>query len=168
MELPERFLHHARVAGQSFALVVSSAAAMSFRDDLAFFQALAVELRRARTGDGPAGGTDVEMETAIRQVVSDAVTSSGVIDIYSASGIGRPDLSIVDEDFARRLSTNPHVNVQVELLRRLLASEVRSIAKENVVAERKFSEMLERAMRAYTNRSLTAAEVIAELVEMAK
>ena len=110
----------------------------------------------------------VELETAIRQVVSDAVTSAGVIDIYAASGIGRPDLSIIDEEFAKRLSTNPHPNLQIELLRRLLSGEVRSMSKRNVVAERKFSEILERAMRSHNNRSLTAAEVIAELVELAK
>ena len=108
------------------------------------------------------------METAIRQVVSDAVTAAGVIDIYAASGIERPDLSIIDDEFAMRLTTNPHPNVQIELLRRLLASEVRSMSRRNVVAERKFSEMLERAMKSYNNRSLTAAEVIAELVELAK
>jgi type I restriction enzyme R subunit len=80
----------------------------------------------------------------------------------------RPDLSIIDDEFAKRLTTNPHPNVQIELLRRLLASEVKSMSRRNVVAERKFSEMLERAMRSYNNRSLTAAEVIAELVELAK
>jgi type I restriction enzyme R subunit len=168
MELPERFLHHVRVATQSFTLAVSSPEVTQYRDDLAFFQALAVELRRARADDRGGSDDSVELETAIRQVVSDAVTAAGVIDIYEASGIGRPDLSIIDDEFAKRLSTNPHPNVQIEMLRRLLASEMRSIAKRNVVADRKFSEMLERAMRAYNNRSLTAAEVIAELVALAK
>jgi len=168
MDLPDRFLQHVRVASQSFALVVSSPEAMEYRNDLAFFQAVAVELRRARAEDRPGTHDDVELETAIRQVVSDAVTAAGVIDIYAASGIGRPDLSIIDDEFAMRLTTNPHPNVQIELLRRLLASEVRSMSRRNVVAERKFSEMLERAMKSYNNRSLTAAEVIAELVELAK
>jgi type I restriction enzyme R subunit len=168
MELPDRFLHHVRAATQAFTLVVSSPEAMTYRDDLAFFQAVAVEMRRRRAEDRVGVSDDVELETALRQVVSDAVTSAGVIDIYEASGIGRPDLSIIDEEFAKRLSTNPHPNLQIELLRRLLVSEVKSMAKRNVVAERKFSEMLERAMRAYNNRSLTAAEVIAELVELAK
>jgi type I restriction enzyme R subunit len=168
MELPERFLEHVRGATQSFTLAVSSPDAASYRDDLAFFQAVAVELRRARAEDRAVSDDDVELETALRQVVSDAVTSAGVIDIYAASGIGRPDLSIIDEEFAKRLSTNPHPNVQIELLRRLLSGEIRSLSKRNVVAERKFSEMLERAIRSYNNRSLTAAEVIAELVELAK
>jgi type I restriction enzyme R subunit len=165
MDLPDRFRHHVRVATQSFALAVSLSEAMAYRDDLAFFQAVAVGLR----ADDRAGvSDDVELETALRQVVSDAITSAGVIDIYEATGIARPDLSIIDEEFAKRLSTNPHPNLQIELLRRLLASEVKAMARHNVVAERRFSEMLERAMKAYNNRSLTAAEVIAELVELAK
>src|SRR3954451_7957169 len=168
MDLPDRFLHHARVAAQAFALAVSAPEALHFRDDLAFFQAVAVELRRARADSTPGVADDVEMETAIRQVVSDAVTTGGVIDIYAAAGIDKPDISIIDDDFARRLSTKPHPNLQIELLKRLLNSELKTIAKRNLITERKFSEMLERAMRSYTNRSLDAAEVIAELVELAK
>ena len=129
---------------------------------------MALELRRTRTS-GPGGGDDdVELETAVRQVVSDAVTATGVVDIYAAAGIERPDISIIDDSFIRRLSTNPHPNVQIELLKRLLNSELKTVAKRNLIAERKFSEMLERAMRSYTNRSLDAAEIIVELVELAK
>jgi type I restriction enzyme, R subunit len=168
MYLPDRFLHHTRIAGQAFTLAVSSPAALRFRDDLAFFQAAAVELRRTRADAIPGVGDDVELETAIRQVVSDAVTAGGVIDIYAAAGIAKPDISILDDDFARRLSTNPHPNVQIELLKRLLNSELKTAAKHNLIAERKFSEMLERAMRSYTTRSLDTAQVIAELVELAK
>jgi type I restriction enzyme R subunit len=168
MDLPDRFLHHARIASQAFSLAVSSPEALRFRDDLAFFQAVAVELRRARPSGTPGVSDDVEMETAIRQVVSDAVAAGGVIDIYAAAGIDKPDISIIDDDFARRLSTNPHPNVQIELLKRLLANELKQVGKRNLITQRKFSEMLERAMRSYTNRTLDAAEVITELVELAK
>jgi type I restriction enzyme R subunit len=168
LDLPDRFLHHARVASQAFSLAVSSPEALRFRDDLAFFQAVTVELRRARADSAPGVAGDVEMQTAIRQVVSDAVAAGGVIDIYAAAGIEKPDISIIDEEFARQLTTNPHPNVQIELLKRLLTAELRTVAKRNLIAERKFSEMLERAVRSYTNRSLDAAEVITELVELAK
>jgi type I restriction enzyme, R subunit len=168
LDLPDRFLHHARVASQAFSLAVSSPEALRFRDDLAFFQAVAVELRRTRADSTPGVGDDVEMETAIRQVVSDAVAAGGVIDIYAAAGIEKPDISIIDEDFARRLTANPHPNLQIELLKRLLTAELKTVAKRNLIAERRFSEMLERAMRSYTNRSLDAAEIMAELVELAK
>ena len=168
MDLPDRFLHHTRIASQAFTLAVSSPEALRFRDDLAFFQAVGLELRRARASDTNGAGDDVELETAVRQVVSDAVTAGGVIDIYAAAGLERPDISIIDDDFARRAATNPHPNVQIEMLKRLLTNELKTVAKRNVIAERKFSEMLERAMRSYTNRSLDAAEVITELVELAK
>ena len=168
MDLPDRFLHHARIASQAFTLAVSSPQALRFRDDLAFFQAVAVETRRARADTTPGLGDDVELEMAIRQVISDAVTTGAVIDIYAAAGIDRPDIGIIDDDFARRLSTHPHPNVQIELLKRLINAELKTVGRRNLIVERKFSEMLERAMRSYTNRSLTAAEVIAELVELAK
>jgi type I restriction enzyme R subunit len=165
-DLADRFLHHTRVAAQAYSLVPTEPAAQSYRDDLAFFQAVAVELRRARATDRVFD--DVEAETAIRQVISDAVTAPGVIDIYAAAGIDKPDISIIDDDFANRLATKPNKNLQIELLKRLLNSELRTIAKSNIVAERKFSEMLEKAMRSYTNRSLDAAEIIRALVDLAK
>jgi type I restriction enzyme R subunit len=135
MDLPDRFLQHVRVATQSFTLVVSSPEAMAYPDDLAFFQAVAINLRRLRADDRAGVSNDVELETALRQVVSDAVTSARVIDIYESSGIARPDLSIIDEKLAKRLSTSPHPNLQIELLRRLLATEVKAMARHNVVAE---------------------------------
>ena len=169
LDLPDRFVQQERRARQSYTIAAALPEAADFRDDLAFFQAIGVELRRARAaGTGDGDGADLELETALRQVVSDAVSASGVIDIYAASGLERPDLSLIDEDFARRAAADPRPNLQIELLRRLLNNEVRALAKSNVVAERKFSEMLERAMRAYNNRSITAAEVITEMVEMAQ
>jgi type I restriction enzyme R subunit len=95
-------------------------------------------------------------------------STGGVIDIYAAAGIDKPDISITGDDFARRLSTNPHRNLQIELLRRLLTSELKTVAKRNLLVERKFSDMLEGAMRSYANRSLDAAELIAELLDLAK
>jgi type I restriction enzyme R subunit len=169
MDLPDRFVHQERRARQSFVLCAALPEAAPYRDDLAFFSAVGVELRRARadSSSGENGG-DLELETALRQIVSDAVSASGVVDIYATSGLERPDLSLIDDEFARRASKDPRPNLQIEMLRRILNSEVRSLTRTNIVAERKFSELLERAMKAYTNRSLTAAEVIAEMVEMAQ
>ena len=169
LDLPDRFAHQERRARQAFAICGTLPEAATFKDDLAFFEALGVEVRKARRGASGGGpSTDVEMETALRQVVSDAVAATGVVDIYAEAGLERPDLSLIDEEFARRAAHDPRPNLQIELLRRVLASEVRSLSRTNVVAERRFSEMLERAMNAYTNRALTAAEVIVELVEMAQ
>ena len=168
MDLPQRFAHHERQARQAFTICSGLSKAGVYRDDLAFFQALGIEVRRAQMDDGGGEGSDLEMETALRQLVAESVSAGGVIDIYAASGLERPDIGLIDDEFARRASNDPRPNLQIEMLRRMLNSEVKSLANSNVVAERKFSEMLERSMRAYNNRSLTAAEVIAEMVEMAK
>lgn len=169
LDLPDRFAHYERRARQAFAVCGTLPDAAAFRDDLAFFQAVGVEVRKARRDTSSDGGdSDVEIETALRQVVSEAVSTTGVVDIYAEAGLERPDLSIIDEEFARRAARDPRPNLQIELLRRLLSGEVRSLSRTNVVAERRFSEMLDRAMNAYTNRSLTAAEVIVELVDMAR
>jgi type I restriction enzyme R subunit len=168
LDLPDRFAHHERRARQAFTLCATLPEAAAFRDDLAFFQAVGVEVRKTRADGVSRGDSDVEIETALRQVISEAVAATGVVDIYSEAGMERPDLSLIDEDFARRAATDPRPNLQIELLRRLLNNEVRNLSMTNVVAERRFSEMLQRAMRAYTNRSLTAAEVIVELVQMAQ
>jgi type I restriction enzyme R subunit len=114
-ELPERFLREERRARQAFALAVASPEAARFRDDLAFFQAMAVELRRASSDDAVGASSDVEVETALRQMVSEAVVASGVVDIYAA-GIPRPDISVIDEEFAKKAAKSPHPNLQVELL----------------------------------------------------
>jgi type I restriction enzyme R subunit len=169
VDFPDRFIFQERRARQSFTIASALPEAAAFRDDLAFFEAVGVELRRARAGEGDDGEVgDAGLETALRQLVSAAVSGAGVVDIYAESGLERPDISLIDEECGRRAASDPRPNVQIELLRRLLNSEVKNLAKTNVVAERKFSEMLERAMKAYNNRSLTAAEVIAEMVDMAQ
>ncbi|WP_298802481.1 type I restriction endonuclease subunit R [uncultured Pseudokineococcus sp.] len=166
-DLVDRFRHHTRLAAQAFSLVPTEPAAEAYRDDLAFFQAVAAQLPKGGRGGG-GSADDAETETALRQVVSDAVSASGVVDIYAEAGLEKPDISIIDDDLADRLSTQPYKNLQVELLRRLLESELRTVGKINVVAERTFSEMLEQAMRSYTNRSLDAADIIRALVDLAK
>jgi type I restriction enzyme R subunit len=108
LDLAERFVHHERRARQSFAICAALPEASAYRDDLAFFEAVGVEVRRSRLDDsGGRGGSDLELETALRQVVSDAVSASGVVDIYAASGLERPDLSLIDDDFARRAGLTP-------------------------------------------------------------
>ena len=155
------------MAGQAFSLVPTEPLAQAHREELAFFQAVAVELRRSRSGER-GEPDDEDTETAIRQVVSDAISATGVIDIYAVAGLERPDISIIDEGFANRLSTRPRPDLQIELLRRLLTSELKSVANVNAVTGRRFSDLLQRAMRAYTNRSLDAAEIIRALVELAQ
>ncbi|MHB1640056.1 MAG: type I restriction endonuclease subunit R [Candidatus Dormibacteria bacterium] len=168
LDLPDLFIKHARMANQAFTLAVSLADSKRYRDDLAFFQAVATDLRRQRATERGEISDDGEFETALRQMVSKAVVGTGIVDIYAEIGLAKPDISLIDEEFAARAQRSPQPNVQIEMLRRLLKEEVKAVAKRNVVMEHKFSELLDRATKAYTNRSLTAAQVIAQLVEMAQ
>ncbi len=169
LDLPDRFAHQERRARQAFAICATLPEAAAYGEVLAFFQAVGVEVRKARRDASSDGASsDVEVETALCQIVSEAISTAGVVDIYAEAGLERPDLSLIDEDFAQRAARDPRPNLQIELLRRVLASEVRTLSRTNIVAQRRFSEMLERAMNAYTNRALSAAEVIVELVEMAQ
>jgi len=101
-------------------------------------------------------------------LVSQAVAADSVIDIYAATGMERPDISILSDEFLEEVSQLPQKNLKMELLRKLINDEIRSVSRTNVIQERKFSEMLESAINRYQNRALTTAEIIAELVAMAK
>ena len=103
------------------------------------------------------------MDTAIAQLVSDAVSADGVIDIYAELGVDKPDISILSDAFLDRLANDDRPNLQMQMLRRLLNDEIRTKRRTNVVEARKFSELLETAILKYTNRTLTTAEIIAEL-----
>ncbi len=168
VDTPDLFLKHARLASQAFTLVVSRPESKIYRDDLSFFQAVATELRRERASERGESADDAEFDTALRQVVSEAVSSTGIIDIYAEAGLNHPDISLIDDEFAAKAIKSPQPNVQIALLKKLLQAEVRKAGETNVVRQRKFSELLDRAMNAYNNRSLNAAEVIAELVAMAE
>ena len=108
------------------------------------------------------------MDAAIAQLVSQAVSADGVIDVYAAAGMERPDLSILSDEFLDGLDRSARPNLQMALLRRLLDDRIRSLRRENIVESRRFSELLAEAIRRYQNRALTTAEIIAELVRLAK
>jgi len=108
------------------------------------------------------------MEQAIRQLVSRAVAPGKVIDIFAAAGIKKPDISILSDQFLAEVQGLPQKNLAVELLRRLLADELKTRSKRNLVQSRSFAEMLEKAVRAYQNRALETAKIIEELIKLAK
>jgi type I restriction enzyme R subunit len=168
VDTADLWLKHARMASQAFTLVVANPESRRYRDDLAYFQAVATELRRERATEQGESADDAEFDTALRQVVSEAVSSTGIIDIYAEVGLNHPDISLIDDDFAAKAIKSPQPNVQIAMLKKLLQTEVKKAGETNVVRQRKFSELLDRAMKAYNNRSLTAAQVISELVGMAE
>ncbi len=161
----ERFLGAVQELSQAFALAVPHEEALRIRDDLAFFQAVrAVLAKRAPTEAKP----EEELDLAVRQIVSRAVASQGLVDIFAAAGLKKPDISILSDEFLAEVRGMPHRNLAVELLRKLLNGEIQACRRKNVVQARSFAEMLEEAIRRYQNRAIEAAQVIEELIALAK
>lgn len=162
----KRFLQAVSELSKAFSLAVPHDEAIRIRDEVAFFQLVrGAILKMEPHGGGP---TDEDYDLAIRQIVSSAVTSDAVIDIYSAAGIKSPDISIFSEEFLAEVKNMEHKNVALELLKKLLNDELRMMTKQNLVKSRSFAQMLEETIRKYQNRTIEAAQVIAELLELAK
>jgi type I restriction enzyme R subunit len=109
-----------------------------------------------------------EVEQAIRQIISRAVASDEVIDIFKSAGLKKPDISILSDEFLADIQNMPQRNVAIELLRKLLNDEIKLRSRKNLVQSRSFAEMLESTIRSYQNRAIEVAEVVAELIELAR
>ena len=162
----KRYLTEVTALSKAFALAVPHEAALKIRDEVGFFQEVRAGIAKA-TVEGE-GKSPEEMDTAIRQLVSRAVASEKVIDIFAAAGLKKPDISILSDDFLQEVRQLPHRNLAVELLRKLLNDEIKTNSRKNVVQARSFAEMLEKAIRKYQNRAIEAAQVIEELIKLAK
>jgi type I restriction enzyme R subunit len=160
-----RLLRAVTELSQAFALAVPHAEALRIRDDVGFFQAVRAVLAKSAPGERK---TDEELDLAIRQIISRAVVSDEVIDIFAAAGLKRPDISILSDEFLADIRGLPYRNLAVELLQRLLRGEIRSRANRNVVQGRSFAHLLEQAVRKYQNRAIETAQVIEELIQLAK
>ncbi|MBI5902088.1 MAG: DUF3387 domain-containing protein, partial [Deltaproteobacteria bacterium] len=119
------------------------------------------------TVEGP-GKTPDELDTAIRQLVSRAVASDQVVDIFAAVGLKKPDVSILSDEFLQEVGNLPQRNLAVELLRKLINDEIKARSRKNIVQARSFTEMLEEAIRKYQNRAIETAQVIEELIRLAR
>ena len=166
--LKHRFLAQTRDLIALYVMCVPDPAAMSIRDDVAFFEAVRSQIAKIEGADREGVDPNAALDTAIRQIVSEAMTGVGVIDIYEEAGLAKPDLSLIDDDFIGRFKTTKTPNLQLEVLKRILANEITRISKRNIVAGRAFSEMLTQSLLRYQNRTIDAAQVVAELVELAK
>ncbi|WDT72990.1 MAG: type I restriction endonuclease subunit R [Candidatus Manganitrophus sp.] len=160
-----RLLQAVRNLSQAFALAVPHEEALRIRDDVAFFQAVRASLSKRAPGEAK---TEEELDLAVRQIVSRAVAPEGVMDIFAAAGLPKPDISILSDEFLAEVKGMPHQNLAVELLRKLLSGEIRMRRRKNVVQARSFSEMLEESLRRYQNRAIEAAQVIEEMIGLAK
>ncbi len=150
---------------QAFALAVPHDEAIRVRDDVGFFQAVRAVLAKRATGVSKA---QEDLDHAVRQIVSRAVSPGGVVDIFEAAGLQKPDISILSDEFLAEVRDMPQRNLAVELLRKLLDGEIKTRRRKNVVQARSFAEMLEQAVRRYQNRAIEAAQVIEQLIELAR
>ena len=161
----DRCVQAVRELSQAFALAVPHEDALRIRDDVGFFQAVQAVLAKS----APSGARPKEdMDHAVRQIISQAVASEGVTDIFAAAGLKKPDLSVLSDEFLAEVKRMEQPNLAVELLQKLLKGELTTRRRKNVVQARSFAEMLEETLRRYQNRAIEAAQVIEELIGLAK
>lgn len=161
----ERFLAYVTQLSQAFALSVPHQEALKIRDDVGFFQAIRARIAKYETGTGK---TDEQLDSAIKQIISKAIVSDKVIDIFEAAGLKKPDISILSDEFLAEVKGMPHKNLAFELLKKLLNDEIKARSKRNLIQGRSFAEMLEKAIKKYQNKAIEAAQIIDELIELAK
>ena len=168
-DLTARYNDQVLALAKAYALAGATEEAAEIRDDIRLFTDVRAAILKILNPDSGRGGSGaVEIDTAIGQLVNEAVAADQVIDIYQLAGVETPDLSILSDEFLDSLAGKDRPNLQMGLLRRLLNDQIHTVQRTNLVQARKFSEQLEEAINKYTNRSLTTAEIIAELVKLAK
>ena len=160
-----RCLKAVRELSQAFALAVPHPETIRIRDDVSLFQHVRAALSKRTGGDAK---SDEELDHAVRQIVSRAVAPDGVVDIFAAAGLEKPDVSILSEEFLAEVRGMRQRNLAVELLEKLLKGELATRRRKNVVQARSFTEMLEQTIRRYQNRAVEAAQVIEELIGLAR
>ena len=161
----ERYVSAVRELSQAFALAVPHEETMRIRDDVGFFQNVQSGLVKKAPGEARA---EEDLDHAVRQIISRAVASEGVMDIFAAAGLDKPDISALSDEFLAEVQGMPQRNLAVELLQKLLKGELSIRRRKNVVQARSFAELLEQTLRRYQNRAIEAAQVIEELIELAK
>jgi type I restriction enzyme R subunit len=161
-----RYINEVTVLSKVFALAIPHEQALLIKEKVAFFQAVKARLQKFETTS--TGKTTEEIETAIRQVVDQAITSDKIVDIFEAAGIEKPDISILSDEFLSEIKGMKRRNLAFELLKKLLKDEIQARIRKNIIQSKKLMEMLENAIRRYQNNLITAAEVIDELIKLAK
>ena len=165
----KRFLDQVLALAKAYALAGAREEAATIRNDVRLFTDVRAAILKILNPDSGRGGSGaVEVDTAIGQLVNDAITADEVVDIYRLAGVDTPEISILSDEFLDSLTHKDKPNLQLGLLRRILSDRIKTVSRSNLVQSRKFSEQLEEAINRYTNRSLTTAEIIAELVKLAK
>jgi type I restriction enzyme R subunit len=161
-----RFMKLVASLSKAFALSVPRAETETIRDPLAYFQSVRAAIRKRLADDGAPPPSDTS--AAVRQVISGAIVSDGIIDLFQAVGLIDPNVGILSEDFLFRLAALPQKNLALEIIRKLLNDEIRSRERVNIVQSRNFRQSLEAVLTRYTNRAINTAQVIDELIGLAR
>ena len=161
----QRFVQVVADLSRAFALCAATDAAIELRDDIAFFQAIKAQLAKSSGTQRP----PEQLDAAVRQLVSSAITANeGIIDVFTAAGLKKPDISILSDQFLAEVKGLKYKNVAAELLTKLLKDEIRGRSTKNLVQSQLFSEMVKKSLNAYHNRAISTMEVIEELIKLAK
>ncbi len=162
----KRWIQAITELSRAFALCAASDEATAIRDDVSFFQTLQAALNKQQSTSRK---TPEQIDAAIRQLVSKAITTEGqVIDVFTAAGLPKPDISILSDQFLAEVRGLKHKNVAAELLEKLLKDELKVRSKRNIVQSQVFSEKLKKTLNAYHNRAISTMQVIEELIKLAK
>jgi type I restriction enzyme R subunit len=161
----ERFVKYATELLRAFALSVPHEEALKIRDDVGFLQTVKSQFIKNTVTPGK---TEEDLDTAIRQIISKAIVSDKVVDIFDSLGLKKPDISILSDEFLEEIKGMKQKNLAFELLKKLLNDEIKTRSKKNLVQSKSFAEMLERSIRKYQNKSIETAKVIEELIRLAK
>lgn len=161
----KRYIENVTALSKAFAIAIPHEQAMDAKDEIAFFQAVKARLTKFESAGSD---RDFDAETAIKQVIDQALVSNQVVDIFDAAGIKKPDISILSDEFLLEMKGMEHKNLALETLKKLLNDEIKARMKKNLVQSRTLMEMLEDSIKRYHNKIITAAEVIDELIKLAK
>jgi type I restriction enzyme R subunit len=171
LELPEgkkRYCDTVLAMTKAFALCGTLDEAMALNDEVTFLQAIRAPLIKGDGTEGGDGRAPKNVDFELRQLLSESLVADGITDVFKVAGLEKPDISILSDQFLAEVSKIPQKNLAVELLQRLLREEVQTRFKTNVVKQKRFSELLQASLNKYANRSIEAAQVIEELIAMAK
>ncbi|MFO5529105.1 MAG: type I restriction endonuclease subunit R [Cuspidothrix sp.] len=166
--IKDRFLTEVNALSKAHSLAVPHPQAIAASETISFFQAIQASLRKLESSGDGGGLNNQDIETAIRQVVDQALVSNAVINIFDEAGIKNPDISIISNEFMAEVRGMEHQNLAVELLQKLLKDEVKTRSRTNIVRSRKLSEMLEDTLRRYRNQVISVTDVLDALLELAK
>jgi len=161
----ERYAREVTGLLKAFSLAIPHDKAIKITDEVGLFQAIKSAITK---NTGAIGDPEERFDIAIKQIISKAVISDRIIDIFEAVGIQKPELSILSDGFLAEVREMPQKNLAFEALKKLLNDEIRFIAKKNIIQSRSFMDMLDQTIKKYTNRSVEAAQVIEELIELAR